>query len=372
MIQIFKKQAEKNPTTLAPQSPDFLAPYVHTLAIEPTAKCNLRCIYCHKSDVFLESLPGANDDMSDAMLDDAYRYCKDHGVKYITLSVGGETTQDPNWHKRIAKFLDDPQFENFMVSNFARIFTEEELTTLTKFHSLQVSFDSADPAMVRHLRSKGADLPKIIFNIISLRHKGREVGRHPLIQVNCTVCRENIGHIAKLAGLVRELGVHQLLLTGVMVIGTHNPKMPQTLDDIDDVEKRLFFDQVAESEKILAGTGVELRLQEPLKALIAGVKGEVTQAQGPVTSGCRQPWMAPMVRGNGDVIVCCGASNHGPIGNVNNATLAEVLNGEKARAVRASILEGKPIVNCQGCSFAEPITYSQLADEVYSYIKSQC
>src|SRR5690349_21684858 len=97
-------------------------------------------------------MPGANDDMTPAMIDDLHHYCKAAGIRNVTLSVGGETTVVADWYKRIARFLDDLEIETHMVSNFARPLLDDELEAFTRLDALQVSFDSANPAMVRKLR----------------------------------------------------------------------------------------------------------------------------------------------------------------------------------------------------------------------------
>ena len=121
---------------------DLLRARVQSVAIEVTAKCNLRCSYCHKADSVLEAMPGANDDMSDEMIATLYRYCKEAGIRTVALSLGGETTMHDGWQHRIAQFLDDPEMETFMVSNFARVLTDDDLEALIKIRSLQISFDS--------------------------------------------------------------------------------------------------------------------------------------------------------------------------------------------------------------------------------------
>ena len=37
---------------------DLLRARLHSVAIEVTSKCNLRCTYCHKADDVLEAMPG--------------------------------------------------------------------------------------------------------------------------------------------------------------------------------------------------------------------------------------------------------------------------------------------------------------------------
>lgn len=342
-------------------SPDLTRSRVESLAIEVTSKCNLRCAYCHKADPVLEALPGANEDMSDAAIAALYQHCKAAGIRSVSLSVGGETTMSAGWYERIAQFLDDPEIDTHLVSNFARPFDDGDLRALTRLRYLQVSFDSADPEMVRRLRS-GASLRTITDNIARLRRKGRELGRLPFILVNCTVCRENIGHIAKLAGLCRELEVDQLLLTPVRIVGEHNRKMPELLDSLNADELILLAGQIDAAEQALRGSATELRLQEQLRSRVAAVGDGSCSAAA--TSSCRQPWTSPLITASGAVLACCGGRRVPPVGNLATATLAEIVDGPAYRTVRESILLGKPSVPCDGCSFAVGLSFAELARDI--------
>jgi MoaA/NifB/PqqE/SkfB family radical SAM enzyme len=353
---------------------DLLRARMHSVAIEVTSKCNLRCSYCHKSDDVLEAMPGANDDMSDQMIADLYSYCKVEGIRNVTLSLGGETTMNAGWQHRIAQFLDDPEMETFMVSNFARVLSDEDLGALSKIRSLQISFDSSELGMVRKLRSR-ADLRTITYNIIRLRQKGRELGQTPYIVVNCTVCRDNIGDIGNLAGFCRELGVNQLLLTEVMSITQHNPKMPETLDRLTDKEVIRFAEEIIAAQEKLEGSSTALRLQEHLEVRISELMERVREGtfvanaaasfhRSMETSACRQPWMTPMVRANGIVIPCCGVGEAGPVGDLNTTTMREIMDGDASRGIRASILAGEPIVKCRTCSFAHSMSFPEFVRDI--------
>lgn len=357
-------------------SVDLLRPRLQSIAIEVTSKCNLRCAYCHKADAFLEAQPGANDDMTDEMIAELYRYCKAAGINAVTLSVGGETTMAAGWHRRIAQFLDDPQMELYMVSNFVRLFDDEDLLALTKFRYLQVSFDSSELQMVRRMRSR-ADLRTITYNVVRLRQKCREVGRRPFLLVNCTVCRENIGHIAKLAGLCRELSVDQLLLTPMMQKTVRRgPDEPQLLHGLTGDEVIRLAKDVLAAEAVLRESQTTLRLQEHLQTRLAGVCRALRLGMTPsdaatdfdqraAGSACRQPWTTPLIGATGMVWACCGAYDHrAPVGVLGRQTLAEILDGTAIRAVRASILEGKPTVACNGCAFASSTSFPEFVREV--------
>jgi MoaA/NifB/PqqE/SkfB family radical SAM enzyme len=357
---------------------DLLRARPSSIAIEVSSRCNLRCSYCHKADDVLEAMPGANDDMTEAMIADVYRYCKAAGIRNVTLSVGGETTVVPDWHKRVAPFLDDPEIETHMVSNFARPLRDEELEAFTRLNALQVSFDSADPGMVRKLRSK-ADLGTIAYNIIRLRQAARERGRGPFLVVNCTLCRDNVGHVAKLAGFCRELGVDQLLLTEVMTITQHNPSMPETLDRLNDDEVILLARQIIAAEDAVAGSATALRLRDHLRARIEEIVEQLREGRTPAgaadyfnrrmeSAGCHQPWQSPMVGATGRIIACCGSGPAGRIGNLATQGMSEVMDGAAARAIRASILAGQPTVACETCSFARDMSFPEFAREIRSWL----
>jgi molybdenum cofactor biosynthesis enzyme MoaA len=142
---------------------DPLRARADSVCIEVTNKCNLRCSYCPKSDDLYEALPGNNTDMSDDTIGRLYQYCKTHDIRNVSLSGVGETAMVAGWQKRLAQFLDDPEIDAHMVSNFARILSDAELAALTKLRNLQVSFDSADVEMVRAARPIFAPSPTISF-----------------------------------------------------------------------------------------------------------------------------------------------------------------------------------------------------------------
>ena len=262
----------------APTNVDLSRARPYSVTIGVTGKCNLRCCYCHKSDEVFESLPGSNADLADDAIDRIYRHCKEAGVKHVTLSAGGETTMFPGWHRRLAQFLDDADINTHIVSNFARISATTISMHWGKFDAIQISFDSADTQMVRKLRSK-ADLRTIAFNIIQLRQRARELGRTWSLVVNCTLWRDNIGGIAKLAGFCRELGIDQLLLTEGFISTAHNYTVPDTLDTLKNDDILLFAQQILAAEALLSDCGTSLRLQDHLRSRIGELLEEVRNGE---------------------------------------------------------------------------------------------
>jgi MoaA/NifB/PqqE/SkfB family radical SAM enzyme len=357
---------------------DVLRARSHSIALDVTGKCNLRCSYCHKADPVYEALPASNADMAGEVIDRIYRYCKESGVKEVTLSGGGETTFLPNWHGRIAQFLDDPEIEPQIVSNFARLFSDEDLAALVKFKAIQISFDSSDLEVVRKLRSK-ADLRTITFNIIKLRQKGTELGRTPTLVVNCTLWRNNIGGIEALARFCRELGIDQLLLTEGFISTKHNNTVPDTLDTVTDADVVKLAHQIIAAENALFESLTSLRLQDHLQQRLSEVLAQMRHGQTPKDaaasfhrrrglSACRQPWQSPIVLADGKVLACCVAGGVAPLGELTGTTtMAEILESNVARTVRASILEGKPVLPCENCSFASDLPFEDFIADIHEW-----
>jgi MoaA/NifB/PqqE/SkfB family radical SAM enzyme len=364
-LQGASSASETNVTATALSNVGVLKARPHSVAIGVTGKCNLRCSYCHKSDAVFEARPAANADLSDEVI----------GVKHVTLSAGGETTMFAGWHERIACFLDDPEIEAHIVSNFARLFNDDDLDALAKFKAIQVSFDSADLQVVRKLRSK-ADLRTIAFNIVRLRQRGEELGRKPLLVVNCTLWRENIGEIAKLAGFCRELGVDQLLLTEGFVSTEHNYTVPETLDALTDDEVILLAQQIVAAEALTADGLISLQLQGHLRLRLEPVLQDVRDGRQPQNaassfsrrvglSACYQPWQSPLVMPDGKVLPCCVAPDTAAIGDLTHTTsMTDILESDAALAIRASILDGKPLLPCNGCSFATDLSRDEFVQEI--------
>ena len=355
---------------------DILRPRTESVALEITSKCNLRCCYCPKADDTYEALPGSNADMSDSVIDAVYEYCKRNGVQTVSLSGTGETAMSKGWHTRLARFLDDPQIGAHLVSNFVRLFDDDDLVALTKLRSLQISFDSADIALVRRLRSK-ADLRTISYNILRLRQKMTELGRGPYIFVNCTLWRENVGHLADLAGFCRQLGINTLLVTEGMALTANNPHIPAAMEAMIDADVVLLAQQIIAAEKTLQGSGTSLLLQGHLAARIDEIVTATRERMPfpnpaahfhrakPRSSACRMPWTQPFVRADGSVLPCCMDGES--VGHLAKSSLDDIIDGTAYRAVRASILEGRPTVPCNGCSLAEAGNFAEFASEVHAW-----
>ena len=63
---------------------------------------------------------------------------------------------------------------------------------------------------------------------------------------------------------------------------------------------------------------------------------------------CAAPWRGLHINIRGDVKTCC-AGNPNMLGNLNDKTITEILNGPELREIRASLREGQSHVYCTNC-----------------------
>src|SRR5262249_7831975 len=81
-----------------------------------------------------------------------------------------------------------------------------------------------------------------------------------------------------------------------------------------------------------------------------------------------QPWQSPMVGATGKVVACCGSGSAGPIGSLATQGMSEGMDGAAARAIRASVLEGRPTVACETCSFAQDVSFAEFSRQVRGWL----
>ena len=110
------------------------------LLIEFTSRCNLRCVYCHKS----QPDAGNGSDLPDEVLEKAVAYAISHPTSRICVNGNGETTLRKNWDYYCDRIL-EKNVNLGIITNLSKEFTDKELSTLCRFKSIEVSCDTADP-----------------------------------------------------------------------------------------------------------------------------------------------------------------------------------------------------------------------------------
>lgn len=336
------------------------------IMVELTSRCNLRCVYCPKSQPGNERLPGRDEDMTDDVVASLHEHCgrlREEGrpVKLL-LSGTGETSFRKDWMELLGPFFEYPG-EFTIISNFAQVLSDEEVEFLLNFNTIWVSIDTANEELQRSIRRK-VDLGNVSHNITRLQAAARSVAKPcPQLHANCTMNDKVAPTVQELARFTSALGL-SLGLSSLYEM----PAIPGAIEvrcvtRLGDDEFEKFVEGLLKAVSVYTQSRLPFDIQENLLDLvrrrlhISSPGGESPkteprngETEAPLTRICTQPWFRFTAAADGALYPCCVTIEK--IGSASDGTLSDVLNGETARAFRRALWTGDPPEVCKECSNA--------------------
>jgi MoaA/NifB/PqqE/SkfB family radical SAM enzyme len=170
--------------------------------LELTTRCNLHCVYCSHSRPHYQNL-----DMNDGDLQKIIDLLLRIRPTSVCINGHGETTIYRGWHILCNQLLDS-SIQIDIISNFAKYYTDEEIDTLSRIHTIEVSIDTADPVLFKQLR-RGGSLEKVIGTIYKIRSQAAAEGRpSPKFAISCVVSDKTIFGLTDLVKLGNQLDIY--------------------------------------------------------------------------------------------------------------------------------------------------------------------
>jgi radical SAM protein with 4Fe4S-binding SPASM domain len=158
----------------------LLAAQIDTVLFEATSNCNLRCTYCRVSAL---AYVGEDFDLSRVeMLADQMVAAN---VQCVQISGHGETTMLAHWQDHCRLFF-ERGIGVRITSNFAKIFSDDEVDVLARMQDVTISIDTIDREMLKSIR-RHVDLRTILYNMQRVRLASAALdGRQPSFNWQCT------------------------------------------------------------------------------------------------------------------------------------------------------------------------------------------
>lgn len=153
---------------------DLLAPTaLREIRLDLTTRCNLRCVYCAVSDKNYFGTDMSEDARALAvkLISDLARH---NPIGQITVNGHGETTALAGWEEVVLDLI-EAGHNLGLQSNFAKEFSQNELSALARIRNITISIDTSDRKLLRRLR-RSVDVRQIVANITAVRstaHKER-------------------------------------------------------------------------------------------------------------------------------------------------------------------------------------------------------
>lgn len=329
----------------------------HTIEIEPTNSCNLRCRMCHVS--FMPDEPRPTLDV--ALLD------KLDCLKGAYFSVG--SSFEPMMHRDFASIIrkiTDIGGAIELISNGSLISNDIASALLDcDLRLMTFSFDGIKPATYEHIRRR-SNYPKTMDAILNLR--GRFTGRSTEFAINSTIMRRNVPEIVESVAFWDAAGFDLLRFIN-MVVRNNEPELIRESLYPDEIRQQYrkeldaaALDVIAERRNITL-TNPWFR-QSPIAAEFPrNVLGSIVVSDRPgarvphnvrrdqlgagpgMSFSCNSPWTFARISHDGDVQLCYQFS----IGNLKTQSFEEIWFGDKAEAVRRRVIAERQL--CETCDY---------------------
>lgn len=192
----------------------------HTLMVELTTKCNMRCVYCEVSHPHWK-LTDMGRDCVQKLID----FVKNNEVYQVCLHGHGEMTVLPDWYL-IANEFREAGAKLTTCTNLTKIFSRHEIKALSKFESITVSLDAIDVELFRSLR-RGGDIRHILYNMAVIQTAANQ-DKHNIYWIwDVVVCNKNINELMNICRMAVTYGVKTITLCNLVKL---TPQIPEAKD----------------------------------------------------------------------------------------------------------------------------------------------
>jgi len=316
---------------------------IHTLPVVvlmPHSRCNCRCVMC---DIWKANRNGT--EITTEQLAPHIEAFRELGVQWVTLS-GGEALMHSNlWALcRQLKRLD----VRITLLSTGLLLKKHAADVVRWCDEVIVSLDGS-----REVHNAIRRVPRAYERLAEGVAALREVEPGIRITGRCVLQRENYADLPNVIAAAREIGLDEISFLAADVSTTAFNR-PQLWGDERVAQVALSPNEVADFRRVLEetferyahafSTGYVAESPDKLRRLTRYYGALNGDGDFPPVK-CNAPWVSTVIEADGTVRPCFF---HEPLGNINEASLPAILNGEKSLAFRRNLdMERDPI--CRKC-----------------------
>ncbi len=210
---------------------DFLPPV--TICVDPSAKCNLNCIWCNSADYNERN----NNLIPEDHLLNIADFASEWGVKSVHIFGGGEPLMNPGL-KNFLLQIHKNGMESGLITN--GIFLNNDLidTIVGVCRWIGISVDAGCPETYMHV--KGVQDPRLFDRVV--KHIEKLCRKQREQQTNCDVCVKYLLHPSNIedvffcANMAKQIGVHDFQIRPAGWENVQNKNM-QSFDFSSSMQK---------------------------------------------------------------------------------------------------------------------------------------
>lgn len=321
-----------------------------TLDINPTDRCNLRCLSCwQRSEKFknIDSSYELPDDKLISVVKEAIKF----GVEEFEITGGGEPMMRKKTTMSIMRLVKkEEKFGN--ITTNGTLFMKEDVEELVKIGWDRVTFslDAPDEKTNDYLRGKGT-FEKVMESIHRFNElKSSSKSEKPILKFNVVVSKKNYEKLAGMIELARELRVDIVSFEPLTVHSSIGERL-----SLEEKEARKLKESVLKIDELARSYGIltnivnfsNERLVVKPKHLEVLKENESTSSSF-ASCVCFEPWWHLVIKVDGSAQPCCLFDSKEE--NVRCKSLKKIWYGKHFEGIRKSMLEGRFSEFCERCN----------------------
>ena len=321
----------------------------HSLDIDITTHCNLRCSYCSH----FSSEGDVNTDLSLKEWDKFFRECTSIGVMSLTLS-GGEAFRRKDIREIIQSIIRN-RMRFSILSNGTLIDDETAkfLKNTGRCNSIQVSIDGPDAESHDFFRGKGS-FDKALKGLEALVKNNVKATSRITLNKHCF---RRLPETAKL--LLEDIGLNSISTNSVSYFGLcreNNETM--ALNAVEFSEAMLIIEELLEKYpgriNAMAGPQACVKNWRQIEKAVNGDEEAAKATRCGYLGSCGCVWSKLSVLADGTMVVCCQLATL-KIGRINEDKLREIwLNSPILKSMRERVeIPLSKFDSCRDCEYRE-------------------
>lgn len=315
-------------------------PLPHSLVLEVTSFCNLRCRMCPKTHGAVNT--PENCVMSKDVFKKVSRLFPQ--VSAVELSgLWGEVFMHPDLYLYMLEELKRHPIVVSTISN-GTLLKDETARRLVELglDRLVVSMDAATPETYAHIRPPGK-LEDVVRGLESVLKWKQALGKSlPRVELVFLGMHSNIQEFPEFVRLAQKVGAAKVSL---QALGEYELVRGESVaKNYKELGRRIF----AEAAEVAKASGMEIELF-PCDQFDEA-RGDRNAASGSARlyKHCLDPWTKVVITTSGDVLPCCSGTR--PLGNVLHQDLETIWYGDGYAGLREMIRTCNPPGMCRACT----------------------
>jgi len=325
------------------------------IQIEPTFKCNLKCLYCGRN---LKKFDYAKE-LSDRRWKSIAKSVVGIGFKNVILSGEGEVFSEPRRTLMLMKIFKKNKINGSVITNGTLLnrWMIRDIVRM-KWDDMVFSVDGSNAEIHDSLSGVKGSFEKLLRNMLLIK-KCKDVykSKYPEICFITVVTNRNYKDFPNIIRLAKRVGCWKITFMPLFNSPNISSHKFLSLDEKQFSELGKIMDEVKKLSVIYNIQTNADHLLERKEEIVKmdskedNVKKRAKMIKQKPWEPCFQPWLTMTLAADGTCRACCFL--HNIVDNVKNKSLEEVWYGPIFNKLRKDVYNNGSVPGCEAC--AEPV-----------------